>query len=163
MFRYLSIDLNSKLPNAKIVHETSTVSDSNLFIFQHYLEDLYMIRSKISNLYVSAYFWPLTRKNEIIQSPYALNQNQLWKLDPAFPIGTEVMIQTRIDEKFVEVSQDKISEGNPVIIATGRRLNRQIWKIDQNIDGTFRYKNKKYLYFTIVSFLVLFPTFLVNV
>ena len=70
--------------------------------------------------------------------PYNLAQYQIWKLDPAFPLGTEVVIKTRIEKKFVEVSQDNENDGNPLIIATGKRVNRQIWKIDQNMDGTFR-------------------------
>lgn len=132
------MDLNSKLPNAKLVHETSTVSDSNLFRFQHLSENWYLIRSKLSDLYISVYYWPLTGKNEILQMPYNLAQYQIWKLDPAFPLGTEVVIKTRIEKKFVEVSQDNENDGNPLIIATGKRVNRQIWKIDQNMDGTFR-------------------------
>lgn len=89
--------------------------------------------------------------------PYNLGQYQAWRLDLAFPLGTEVIIKNRISKKVVEVSQDKENDGNPMVVATEKGFNRQIWKVDQNIDGTFRFYYKL-LIFTINSiFLKNFP------
>lgn len=97
-----------------------------------------MIRSKQSGLYVSVYEWSGMGTSEIVQLSSVKEEARLWKFQSTLPLDRSIFIVTAINDKNLEIFGESKNDNALVVIGKSRKINRQIWKLMPNIDGSFK-------------------------